>query len=79
MPLSMIVLGVALGAAGCGNFGTAHAMYGAEFTLDVDADGDGYTDNVDCDDDNADIHPDATEVAGDGIDSNCDGEDDPQA
>lgn len=36
----------------------------------TDADGDGYTDDVDCDDGNAAIHPDATEVCDD-VDNNC--------
>ena len=37
----------------------------------------GFTDNnTDCDDDNADIFPDAEDEWYDGVDSNCDGEDD---
>lgn len=38
----------------------------------VDADEDGYSEEVDCDDDNADVHPDATEVQGNGVDDDCD-------
>jgi hypothetical protein len=39
----------------------------------VDADGDGYTDDVDCDDDEALVNPGAFERC-DGVDNNCDGE-----
>ncbi len=42
-----------------------------------DADCDGYTTANDCDDANASIHPGATELDGDGIDSDCDGLDYP--
>jgi len=35
------------------------------------------SDGTDCDDTDADIHPDATETAGDGVDANCDTRDDP--
>ena len=77
-----LLLGLVLAAPGCkGEPGTAEAMYGAACTdscdVRVDADGDGFAvDEGDCDDDNADIHPDATETAGDGVDSDCDGDDD---
>ncbi len=40
--------------------------------VDVDADGDGWSRGADCDDDRADIHPGATELAGNGLDDDCD-------
>ena len=48
-------------------------LYGVVTT---DEDGDGWTPDMgDCDDNNPDIHPDATETPNDGIDSNCNGDD----
>ena len=48
--------------------------YGVSMT---DEDGDGYyAEEDDCDDNNAEIHPGAEETPGDGIDSNCNGDDD---
>ena len=50
-----------------------------DYTLacsEEDADNDGYSPcDGDCDDDDDDINPDALEVPGDGVDSNCDGND----
>ena len=39
----------------------------------VDADGDGFTEEEDCDDTNGFVNPDAYEVEGDGLDNDCDG------
>jgi hypothetical protein len=75
-----VLLGLSLAACdagkglGDGNLQPAYGDVGPELT---DADGDGYyAEQDDCDDDDADVHPDADETPGDGIDSNCDGEDD---
>lgn len=42
----------------------------------VDADGDGYYTGDDCDDQDSSRYPGAHENTSDGVDSNCDGEDD---
>ncbi|MFM7201017.1 MAG: MopE-related protein [Myxococcota bacterium] len=41
----------------------------------IDYDGDGYTSDVDCDDQDPSIHPDASELPYDGIDQDCSGAD----
>ncbi len=52
------------------------AYVGPDTDPDVDDDGDGYTElDGDCDDGNASINPGATEICGDTIDQDCDGND----
>lgn len=53
------------------NFPIVTETYNIEVV--TDADGDGYHNAEDCDDNNPDINPSANEIAGSGVDSNCDG------
>lgn len=46
------------------------------FPFCLDNDGDGYTQDVDCNDNNPAINPAAEEICGDGIDNNCNGQTD---
>ena len=71
-------------SAGCGS-AELQSDYTAASTetneeADEDLDGDGYVaegaGGDDCNDDDGSVHPGAAETAGDGVDSNCDGEDD---
>ena len=59
---------------GTGRFGT---RVWVEIVVDdwPDSDGDGYRADVDCDDGDASVHPGAPEVCGDGVDQDCDGQD----
>ena len=55
---------------------SALACHQGDVTLskaEIDADGDGYTTEVDCDDAHATVNPDAAEVC-DGLDNDCDGD-----
>ena len=70
---AVLVLGLAACNGGDDTAPEPQALYGVVVS---DEDGDGYDADVDCDDANPDVHPDATETAGDGVDSNCDGNDD---
>ena len=38
----------------------------------IDMDGDGHCRGLDCDDENPDVHPEAAEICGNGLDDNCD-------
>ena len=41
--------------------------------VNPDGDGDGFIGDDDCDDSDGEIHPDANDAVGDGVDNNCDG------
>lgn len=50
------------------------AEIGPDAPVVIDEDDDGFAEADDCDDHNAEIHPDADEVCGDTVDNNCDGD-----
>ncbi|MCK6520002.1 putative metal-binding motif-containing protein [Myxococcota bacterium] len=74
------LMGLAL--VGCGDKEPSDSGFAPEYGVAdtsylADADGDGVTvGDGDCNDDDANVFPGATETAGDSIDSNCDGGDD---
>jgi hypothetical protein len=70
-----MLLGFAL-VVGCDKADTETDVPQPEYGVAmVDNDGDGYETPSDCDDSNAAIHPGADETPGDGVDSDCDGDD----
>lgn len=66
---------LSLALVACGPIG-GQTKYGVPDTGFEDHDGDGWGAAVDCDDDDAAIHPEAVETPGDGVDSNCNQDDD---
>ena len=77
------LLGLTVALTGC--IGGVQAAYGVpiqdtggwgDTAPEADADGDGSPDSEDCQPDNANVYPGATETVGDKVDSNCDGNDD---
>lgn len=75
-PAGWAALGLTLMAcAGGPGTETAVALYGMP-ACETDVDGDGFCAELDdCDDDDPDVHPGAEETVDDGVDSNCDGDD----
>lgn len=67
----------AMALAACDGGKTFIPPYGLPDSQTVDADGDGYSAQEDCNDHDATIHPDAEEIPDDGVDSNCDDQDNP--
>jgi len=58
-------------AVGC----STGTVGGGQAVTPIDADHDGYTTEIDCNDGDSTINPGATEVCGDGIDQDCSGSD----
>lgn len=72
----LLGLSACFGSSDGQNDSVVAAEYGVPDSGYLDADQDGYPARNDCDDDDDTVYPGAPETAGDGVDSNCDGEDD---
>ena len=84
LPRTALLLGLSLAAAGCSGkgqpeyTGMATSDWGSEGAAETDSDRDGYSkSDGDCNDEDDTTFPGAPETPEDGVDSNCDGDDDP--
>ncbi len=75
--LVLVVAVAAMGGCAMGKSASSDGFVGMDTESTADNDGDGFSPaDGDCDDVDDSRSPDAAEATGDGVDSNCDGEDD---
>jgi hypothetical protein len=67
-----LLAGLAMGCFGKDDTMQPTPDYGVWDSSYRDVDGDGWPADVDCDDDDDSIHPEATELCDDGVDNDCD-------
>ena len=76
LTIAAALLGLAVGCGDKDDTGDSPGPQPEYGVALVDNDSDGYTSDIDCNDDDPNINPGATDTPGDGIDSDCDSADD---